>query len=145
MGYFLKRTNVDNEGFVLPSGPTSDRPSTPITASARYNTDTKSIEYFDGNVYVDIAKSGNATIKVDKFTGDGFTTIFTPMTLEHNDWTEILVFIDGILQIGPTNFDVSGFDLTFSSAPPNGIKIIVIHGIGSTYVDSGNVFDVPNL
>lgn len=145
MGYYLKRTNIDNEGFVLPSGPTVDRPSTPIVASARYNTDTQSIEYFNGSVYVDVAKSGNASIRVDKFTGDGITTLFTPMTVEHDDWQEILVFIDGILQLGPGNFDVSGFDLTFTEPPPNGIRVAVVHGIGSTYVQSGDVFDVPNL
>ena len=145
MGYFLKRTNVDNEGFVLPSGPTSDRPLTPILASARYNTDTNSVEYFNGTVYVDIAKSGRAAILVDKFTGDGIATLFTPMQAEHSNWKEILVFIDGILQLGPGNFDVAGFDITFTSAPPNGVKIAVIHGLGNTFVEDSAVFDVPNL
>lgn len=144
MGYYLKRSNVDNEGFVLPSGPTSDRPTTPIEASIRYNTDTGSIEYFNGSVYVDIAKTGRADIEVDKFTGDGVTTTFT-MTKEHSIWKEILVFIDGILQLGPGNHSVSGFDITFTEAPPNGLRIAVIHGLGSTYVDPNSVFDVPNL
>lgn len=145
MGYFLKKTNVDNEGFILPSGPTADRPSTPITASLRFNTDTNSIEYFNGSVYVDIAKAGRADIQVDKFTGDGITTLFTPMAVEHSNWSEILVFIDGYLQVGPGNYDVSGFDLTFTEAPPNGLRVIVVHGLGSTYVPDSNVFDVPNL
>ena len=144
MGYFLKRTNVDNEGFILPSGPTSDRPSTPIPASIRYNTDTQSIEYFNGNVYVDVAKSGSANVSVDKFTGDGITTTFT-MSVEQNDWKDVLVHIDGLLQIPPGNFDVSGFDITFSEAPPLNRKIVVYHGLNSTYVQSGDVFDVPNL
>jgi len=145
MGYFLKRTNIDHQGLVLPSGPTSDRPASPILASARYNTDTDSIEYFNGSAYVDIAKTGRADVKYDKFLGNGSDTIFGPMSIEHTNWQDVLVFIDGLLQIGLGHYDVSGFNITFTEAVPNGMRIVVIHGVGSTYVPSSNIFDVPNL
>ena len=145
MGYFLKKNNIDNEGLVLPVGPTSERPLTPILASVRYNTDTNGIEYFNGTAYVEMAKTGRADIQVDKFIGDGATTIFTPMTVAHNDWTEVIVFINGIYQTGVSNYSVSGFTITFTSPPPNTMEIVIIHGLGSTYVQSADVFDVPNI
>ena len=144
MGYYLKRSNIDNEGFILPSGPTVDGPATPITASIRYNTDTNGIEYFNGSNYVELSKTGRANLDVDKFTGDGITVTFT-MTTEHNDYREVLVFIDGILQLGPGNYTTSGFDITFDEPPPSGLRIAVIHGLGSTYVEDANIFDVPTL
>lgn len=146
MGYFLKKdTNSTYEGLVLPSGPTADRPVAPLTGSVRYNTDLGSIEYFDGSNYVDLAKAGKVGITWDKFTGDDVTTQFT-MSQAHTAYTEVLVFIDGYLQVGPLNYTCDGSTtITFSEAPPLDRRVLVIHNLNSTYVTSGNVYDVPNL
>lgn len=146
MGYFVKKDKHGHEGFVLDSGPTADRPATPIDAHMRFNTDTNSIEYFNGTVYVDIAKAGTASTVVDKLTTDGLTATFT-MTVEHTDASKIIVFIDGVYQHPgiSNNYTVSGFNLIFTSIPPSGLDVTVIHGVFGTYVANGDVFDVPNL
>ena len=147
MGYFVKRQRQDIDPyFALPTGPTAERPSQPINAYMRYNTDTNSIEYFNGTVFVDIAKAGNAVTVVDKLLTDGINDTFT-MTVEETDPAKVIVFIDGLYQIpGPTNnYDVSNFDLIFTSIPPSGLEVTVIHGVFGTYVPNSDVFDVPNL
>ena len=47
---------------IIPSGPTSERPTNPVEGpgSLRYNTDTKSFEYYDGTAWVVLG--GGATI-----------------------------------------------------------------------------------
>lgn len=144
MGYFIKKDKHGTEGLVLPSGPTTDRPATPVTASVRYNTDTQSVEYFDGTNFVDIAKTGSTTITRDSFIGDGVTTTFT-MSKQPNTNHHVLVFVNGVYQTPPTHYTVSGFDITFTSPVPNNLRAHVIHGLGDTYVAPGDVFDVPSL
>jgi len=145
MGYFVKKSKHGNEGMVLPSGPTSERPVTPITASLRYNTDTESLEYFNGTAFVDLAKTGLTTPGIDKIVTDGINASFTMSRESHR--ASIIVFIDGIYQTpgAASNYDTSGFDIVFTSIPPTGLDITIIHGLFDTYVESGNVFDVPNL
>lgn len=144
MGYFVKKDKHGAEGFVLPAGPASERMVNPINAHMRYNTDTDSIEYFNGTVYVDMAKSGNAVTTVDKLATDGITDTFT-MTVEETDETRVIVFIDGLYQTpGVTkNYTVSSFDLIFTSIPPAGLEITVIHGVFGTFVPGGDVFIDP--
>lgn len=145
MGYFIKKDKHGTEGMVIPSGPTSERPLTPVTASVRYNTDTGGVEIFNGTAYVELAKTGQATIFVDNFVGDNVAVTFNPMSVSVSDPKNIMVFVDGVFQTPTDNYTVSGFDITFTSAPGTGIPITVVHGLGSTFVQSGDVFDVPNL
>jgi len=148
MGYFAKRRNIGTEGLILPSGPTANRPSTPADAAMRYNTDTDSIEYFNGAVYVDIAKAGTGTVVVDHLATDGLTATFT-MTQEvpADDEANIVVFISGVYQapgLGQA-YTVSGLSIIFTSIPPSALTITIVHGVYGTYVPNSNVFDVPNL
>jgi len=64
---------------------------------------------------------------VDPFTGDGSTTVFT-MTEAEDQTTQIMVFVGSIYQDPYTAYTVDGgFDITFTSAPPWGEPISVIH------------------
>jgi hypothetical protein len=40
---------------------------------------------------------------------------------------DVIVFIGSLYQIPTTNYTVSGFSINFTSAPPNGVPINVIH------------------
>jgi len=144
MGYFVKKDKHGNEGFVLPSGPTSERPATPIKATLRYNTDLNSLEYFNGTQFVDLAKAGFAEVGIDRYVGDNITTTFTPMSFISPTAKHLLVFVNGIYQTPITNYTVFGFDITFTSVIPTGEPITIIHGMSNTLVTS-DVFDVPNL
>lgn len=126
-GKFLKNFSLNKEGFVLPGGSAATRPANPVGGSIRFNTDSAAIEYFDGTSFVTIADAGSLNYTVDSFTGDGSTAVFT-MSVAESDTTQIMVFVGSIYQDPTTAYTLTGgFDITFTSAPPSGEPISVIH------------------
>ena len=74
------------------------------------------------------------TFTTDTFTGNGSTTAFTLTEIPANA-TQIMVFVDGILQKSSTNYSVNTTTgvVTFTSAPDNSAEIEVKHlGIRTT-------------
>jgi hypothetical protein len=129
MGYFVKNRQLQSgsSGVVLPAGGTADRPDNPNFGLIRYNTDTGFVEYFDGIQFVTLSTGGSLSYTVDQFTGDGSQTVFT-MSLQESDEAQIIVFVGSIYQTPTTAYTVNGtFDITFTSAPPSGEPISVIH------------------
>lgn len=131
MGYFVKnrRLQSGSSGVVLPAGPTSQRPDYPTFGLIRYNTDSGYVEYFDGSIFQSLSVGGAVGYTVDNFTGDGTTTVFA-MSIMVSDPTQIIVFVGSVYQIATTNYTVGGpanYNITFTSPPPNGLPINVIH------------------
>lgn len=129
MGTFLKNRKFQSgsSGMVIPTGSSATRPDAPVFGLMRYNTDLASIEFFNGLIFQTVATSGGITYTVDSFTGDGSQTVFTMSEVESNA-EEIIVFVGSLYQIPVTNYTVDGgFDITFESAPPDGVPINVIH------------------
>jgi hypothetical protein len=129
MGYFVKnrRLQSGSSGVVLPAGGTALRPDAPRFGLIRYNTDTTSVEYFNGIQFVTLSAAGAIDYTVDSFTGDGSTTVFT-MSIQESLETQIIVFVGSIYQDPSSAYTVDGgFDITFTSAPPDGEPISVIH------------------
>ena len=109
------------------------RPVAPVFGQFRYNTDTARLEYFNGIAFIPLAAQDGVLYTVDSFTGDGSTTVFT-MSEQESQVDQIIVFIGSIYQNpsasqpgGPTYTLDGGFDITFTSAPPDGEPISVIH------------------
>jgi len=129
MGYFVKNRQLSSggSGIVLPAGSSAERPDAPRFGLIRYNTDSGYIEYFNGSIFQNL-NAGGVVYTVDNFTGDGSTTLFGPMSIAVEDATDVIVFIGSIYQIPNTNYTVDGtVDITFTSAPPAGMPINVIH------------------
>lgn len=129
MGYFVKNRQFQSgsTGMVIPTGSTATRPDAPVFGLMRYNTDSGLIEFFNGSVFQNLATSGGINYTVDSFTGDGSQTVFTMSETETNA-DEIIVFVGSLYQIPVTNYTVDGsYDVTFTSAPPDGVPINVIH------------------
>jgi len=129
MGYFVKNRKLQSgsTGVVLPSGSTLERPTNPVFGTIRYNTDQGQIEFFNGLIFQYLASSAGIQYTVDNLgPGDGVTTTYT-MTIESATASDIIVFVGSLYQIPLTNYTVSGFDITFTSAPPLGASIDVIH------------------
>ena len=128
MGYFVKnrRLQSGSTGVVLPTGSSANRPDSPVFGLIRYNTDSGYVEYFNGTVYVSLS-GGSVSYVVDDFTGNGVTTVFT-MSIAESNAEQIIVFVGSIYQVATTSYTVDGgYDITFTSAPPNGMPINVIH------------------
>jgi hypothetical protein len=129
MGNFLKNRKLlsGSTGVVLPTGSTAQRPDYPVFGLIRYNTDNGFIEYFNGSIFVTLSTGGGITYTVDSFTGDGSTTVFT-MSDPVSDAQNITVFVGSIYQQPTITYTVDGgYDITFTSAPPDGVPINVIH------------------
>lgn len=129
MGYFLKNRQLQSgsSGVVLPTGSSATRPDAPVFGLIRYNTDLGLIEFFNGVIFQSLAASGGVNYTVDNFTGDGVQTVFT-MSEAETSADEIMVFVGSLYQIPVTNYTVNGtVDITFTSAPPDGVPVNVIH------------------
>ena len=129
MGYFVKnrRLQSGSTAVVLPVGSANNRPDAPTFGMIRYNTDSASVEYFDGSVWAALSAAGAISYTVDSFNADGSTEVFTMSEVESTE-TQIIVFIGSIYQDPVTAYTVDGgLDITFTTAPPNGTVINVIH------------------
>ena len=74
-----------------------------------------------------LSVGGAISYVVDTFTGDGSTTVFT-MSSTESVASDIIVFVGSIYQAPTVNYTVNGgYDITFTSAPPIGVPINVIH------------------
>ena len=137
MGRFLKTVNLLGIGTAnalqLPKGTTAQRPGVPKVGDMRFNTETTTMEFFDGTEFVSSTIVGNVTPLVDTFTGDGSTTEYT-MTQAASEVKQIMVFVGGVHQDPSTSYGVSTTTLTFTSAVPNGEIVNVVHDLYSTDV-----------
>lgn len=129
MGYYVKNRRLESgsSGVVLPAGGTVSRPDAPTFGLIRFNTDSGLIEFFDGIMFQSLAPAGSIQYSVDSFTGDGSTTVYT-MSVQVASTSNIFVFVGSIYQDPTSAYTVNGgYDLTFTSAPPSGEPISIIH------------------
>jgi hypothetical protein len=129
MGYYVKnrRLQSGSTGVVLPIGSSETRPEYPTFGMIRYNTDVGLVEFYNGSVWNTLSTGGSVSYTVDDFTGNGVQTIFT-MTIAEDVAENIIVFVGSIYQDPATSYTVNGgYDITFTSAPPNTVPINVIH------------------
>ncbi len=129
MGTFLKNREIQSgsTGIRIPTGSAANRPDSPVFGMIRYNTDSGLVEFYNGTLWATLSAGGSVSYTVDDFTGDGSTTVFV-MSEAESDETQIIVFVGSIYQDPATAYTVDGgFNITFTSAPPAGIPINVIH------------------
>jgi hypothetical protein len=129
MGYYVKNRRLESgsSGVVLPAGGAALRPAAPRFGMIRYNTDSGQIEFFNGIQFLSLSQAGSISYTVDSFTGDGSTTVFA-MSIQELNETQIIVFVGSIYQDPTSAYTVDGgYNITFTSAPPSGEPISVIH------------------
>ena len=129
MGYFVKnrRLQSGSSGVVMPTGSAAQRPDSPNFGMIRYNTDSGLVEFYNGSIWSTLSTGGSITYTVDDFTGNGVQTVFT-MSVAESTVTQLIVFVGSIYQDPASAYTVNGgFDITFTSAPPNTVPINVIH------------------
>ena len=129
MGYFVKNRRLESgsSGVVIPTGSAAQRPVSPNFGMIRYNTDLGLVEFYNGSVWGSLSPSGSINYTVDDFVGNGVQTLFT-MSIAESVAQNIIVFVGSIYQDPATSYTVNGgYDITFTSAPPNTVPINVIH------------------
>src|SRR6056300_391660 len=128
--------DIDTTGAIrVPDGTTAERPGTPVAGMFRYNTTDGQFEGYTTE-WGAIAGSGGGgaagtlDIEQDTFDGDGSTVAFT-LNSSCDSENNLQVYIDGVYQ-SKDNFSVTGTTVTFSTAPPNGSAIEVVHIVPSS-------------
>ena len=97
-----------------------------------YTTSSSTVTFGSGNAPANGASvelihmvSVDAVIARDSFTGNGSTTAYVlSKSISNENATQ--VYLDGVYQ-SKNNYSTSGSTLTFSTAPPNGTAIEVVH------------------
>lgn len=105
----------------IPAGTTAQRPSG-STGDIRINSDTGSLEFYDGSDWKIITPLQDTNL-FDNFNGDDLTTQFT-LTQDAVS-TSVLITLNGVIQSPVTAYSVSGNTLTFNEAPATGDNIEV--------------------
>jgi len=151
MGRYVKNPKNDNPGAVATEIVSVDTDTRPTGENGQiiYNTTLNKFQaYIQSQWYTMSTSEGTKTITIDKFQGDGSTTVFgnnsgntldgsTQANLSFSvaDEEDIIVYVGGVYQIPDTNYTVSGNQITFGSAPPanDGASsdhiITIIHGL----------------
>ena len=149
MGRFVKNPEAtQGQTLEIPNVTTANRPAGQ-NGQIIFNTTTSTYQVYNGAAWYNISEaSREKTITIDKFQGDGSTTVFgsgsgntldgstaANFSVNVTDATDILVFVGGVYQTPATNYTVSGNQITFGSAPPandgatNGHIVTIIHNL----------------
>jgi hypothetical protein len=143
MGRFLKNRELDSPGYAyrMPYGPSSLRPGAPVDGQFRYNTDTGRVEFYYNSTWNTVAKVGSSTVVKDSQgsgsnlgSADGVTVTFT-MSYAYSAGQEaqVLVYVGNIFQNPGVAYTFNGTTtVTFTSPPPLGQTIIILHNFPST-------------
>jgi len=152
MGRHVKNRILDNGALTvqIPDVTTDQRP-TGTDGDIIFNKTTQTFQAYIGADWYNISTSnGEKTLTVDKFQGDGTTTVFgggsgntidgstaATLSVTPTDATDMAIFVGGVYQIPDTNYTYNSGtgQITFGSAPPanngsdSGHIIAVIHNL----------------
>ena len=125
MARYLSKVHFDTtDAIELPAGTTGQRPGSPVAGMFRYNSTDGQFEGYTDE-WGAIAGGGSVEVEKNIYTGDGSDVTFdttTAIVSENN----VQIYLDGVYQ-SKDNYATSGSTVTFSTAPPNGVSIELIH------------------
>jgi hypothetical protein len=105
----------------------------PISGDFRFNTDTNLVEVYYSGIWNSLTREGPVDVTKDTFTGDSSTNNFTlSVSYTAGQEARMIVVIGNVFQNPGVAYTVSGTTITFTSPPPFGQTIIVLHGYAST-------------
>lgn len=134
MGRFIKNKELRSGSYSikLPMGSSTLGPDNPVLGLMRYNqTTTKPELYIDDEwrAFV-VSAAGSREVSKDTYYGDGATREFGPMKYSYRvgDEIMILVFVGNVFQNPGMAYTVDGNYINFTSTPPDGQYVVILHG-----------------
>ena len=143
MGRFIKNSELHSQGYSyrMPYGSSALRSFAPVDGLFRFNTETTQVEVYYNGVWNSIAKVGYSTIVKDSqgagsnlATADGSRTTFT-MSYSYSAGQEaqVLIYVGNVFQNPGVAYTFDGTTtITFTSPPPLGQTIVILHNFAST-------------
>jgi len=107
-------------------------PNCPVDGLVRFNDQKKRPEIYMKNRWRPFAITGEIPYPdKDLFYGNAKQTVFGPMKFSYPTGNEILllVFIHNVFQVPGLAYVVDGYEINFTSPPPNYHPIVILHGI----------------
>ena len=159
MGRNVKNFSIKSTGATALGVPDATEEQRPEGEAGQivFNTTTQTFQGYIGNSWVNISTggtgtSGEKTLTVDRFQGDGSTTVFgggsgntldgstaASLSVVPSDATDMMVFIGGVYQTPNTNYtyDSGTGQITFAGGNPppandgtsSGHIITIIHNL----------------
>jgi len=130
-----------NGAIKMPDGATSDRPTSPAAGMFRYNTTDGQFEGYTTEWGAIAGSGGGGEIVKQTFSATGSATFTLANTIADID--NISVYVSGVYQY-PSNYTVSGADITFVSGSIPAAGTNNVHVVHTTTVSSitevGSVF-----
>lgn len=134
MGRFIKNQELRSGSYSvrLPMGSSTLGPDDPVTGLIRYNqTTTKPELYVDDEwrAFV-VSAAGSREVSKDTYYGNGSIRDFGPMKYSYKAGDEImiLVYVGNVFQNPGMAYTVDGTTISFTSTPPDGQYIVILHG-----------------
>lgn len=134
MGRLVKNKELKSGSYStrLPMGSNAVGPNAPVDGLIRFNIDRNEMELYANRRWKTVKvvlESEKATVK-DTFYGDGTTRNFGPLRFVYPIGQEIkiLVFVGNVFQNPGVAYTVDDDSILFSSAPPDGQTIVILHG-----------------
>ena len=137
MGKYLKNRQLPTASYSvrLPMGTSAIGPNAPVEGLIRYNYAIDQVEVYSNNRWKSLKSldGSEKLVSKDTFYGDGTTRTFGPMRYSYNPGDEIKVFVyvGNVHQNPNVAYNIDDDRIEFSSPPPNGHTIVVIHGFAS--------------
>jgi hypothetical protein len=107
-------------------------PDGPVVGLMRYNQTTSTPELYVDDEWrtFSVNAAGARVISKDTYSGDGITREFGPMKYSYKPGLEImiLVFVGNVFQNPGIAYTVDGNNISFTSTPPMGQYIVILHG-----------------
>jgi len=149
MGRFVKNVQAtQGQTLEIPSVSTANRPAGQ-NGQIIFNSTTSTYQAYNGSQWYNVSEaSREKSLIVDKFQGDGSTTVFgdglgntldgstmATLSVVPTDATDMVIFVGGVYQIPTTNYTYSGGRITFGSPIPandgvsNGHIVTIIHNL----------------
>jgi len=149
MGRFVKNVQAtQGQTLEIPSVSTANRPAGQ-NGQIIFNSTTSTYQAYNGSQWYNVSEaSREKSLTVDKFQGDGSTTVFgdglgntldgstmATLSVVPTDATDMVIFVGGVYQIPTTNYTYSGGRITFGSPIPandgvsNGHIVTIIHNL----------------
>jgi len=152
MGRYVKNRILDSGALTvqIPDVTTDQRPAG-VDGDIIFNKTTQTFQGYIGAQWYNISSAaGEKTLTIDRFEGDGSTTVFgggsgisidgstaANLSVVPTDATDMVIFVGGVYQIPGTNYNYNSGtgQITFGSAPPanngsdSGHVIAIIHNL----------------
>ena len=148
MGRHVKNVQLPGATTEIPSVTTANRPAG-RNGQIVFNTTTSTFQVYIGATWNNVSTAaGEKTLTIDRFQGDGTTTVFgsgsgnaldgssaATLSVSPTDSSDMMIFVGGVYQVPETNYTLSGGQITFGSAPPandgatNGHVITIVHNL----------------